>query len=110
MQEFANRLQTLADSEDFGARHWDTGEALDMRNRSVRDQYVRTLVDLHSNENVHNRACHNLWVYNFEVRQYRIASDEGHLADHLRSRLGRTRYAKALAQVSKGAGRRPKTG
>lgn len=78
--------------QDFRSRLRDEGQR-------YADMRPLPPVDCRSNENVHNRACHNLWVYNFEVKQYRTAVGEGHLIDHLKSRLNGTRYAKALAQI-----------
>jgi queuine/archaeosine tRNA-ribosyltransferase len=101
MCRFANRLARLADEEDFAAKDWQTGTLLNLKDAVVRRQYVADLVDLSSNENVHNRACHNLWVYNFEVRSYREAACRGRLDHFIASRLRGTRYEPAFAHAKR---------
>ncbi len=102
MNLFAERLRWLAETEGFFTKNWQTGEVLDLRSPSVCRQYVETLVDWQSNENVHNRACHNLWVYNFEVRRARQAMAEGRFEQFLESRLAHTRYYRALLAARTG--------
>jgi tRNA-guanine family transglycosylase len=96
MDRFAERLRRLADEEGFFAKDWENGETLDLRSKSVVVQYVQSLVDVKSNENLHNRACHNLWVYNFEVRQARKALLEDRFEQFIETRLVNTRYRKAI--------------
>lgn len=93
---FNDRLKRLADEEGFFVKDWNTGEKLDIHSKSVRRQYVQNLVDVRRNENIHNRACHNLWVYNWEVRQYRQALIEDRLEQFVESRLANTRYKRAF--------------
>lgn len=93
---FSERLRMLADEEGFYVKDWVTGEILRLDSRDERDQYIRSLVDMRSNENVHNRACHNLWVYNFEVRKARQAITEGRFEELVASRLKDTRYRRAF--------------
>jgi len=96
MTRFRARMAKLADEEGFSVKDWLTGTKLDLTDRATRVRYVESLVDLKSNEHVHNRACHNLWTYNFEVRQYRAAMQRGCLEDFLFSRLAATRYGSAF--------------
>jgi len=96
MARFGKRLKRLADEEGFFVKDWTTGERLDIRSKSVLHQYVHSLVDIRSNENIHNRACHNLWVYNFEVRQARQALAEGRFEQFVENRLANTRYKKVF--------------
>jgi tRNA-guanine family transglycosylase len=96
MSCFAERLKKLADEEEFFVKDWYTGEVLDLQSKTVRDQYVQSLVDIKSNENIHNRACHNLWVYNFEVRQTRQAIIENRFEQFVETRLANTRYKTAF--------------
>lgn len=96
MRRFRARLAKLAREEGFAAKDWQTGELLDLTDRPTRVRYVESLVDLESNEHVHNRACHNLWTYNFEVRQYREAGEGDALDSFVKSRLGGTRYQGAF--------------
>lgn len=96
MARFGERLKYLADEEGFFVKDWDTGEILDLQSKDVRNQYIQSLVDEKSNENIHNRACHNLWVYNFEVRQARQAIAEGCFEQFVENRLKGTRYRRAF--------------
>ena len=96
MQQFQNRLGILADEEGFTAKNWISGDVLDLTGAAARRQYVADLVDLVSNEHVHNRACHNLWSFNFEVRRYRAAQRKGLLDQFMEGRLRNSRYANAF--------------
>jgi queuine/archaeosine tRNA-ribosyltransferase len=69
---------------------------LDMASMTACEDYVRTLVDVESNENVHNRACHNLWVFNNEVKRFREEQRKGVLDSFVESRLTGTRYFAAF--------------
>ncbi len=99
MKQFGDRLGVLANEEGFTAKNWISGAAIDLTKGAVRRSYVAGLVDLVKNEHVHNRACHNLWSFNFEVRRYRAALRAGELHGFLWSRLGQTRYASALERA-----------
>jgi len=96
MRRFSNRLLRLADDEGFYVKDWQTGKKVDVRRVAARNEYVESLVDLKSNEHVHNRACHNLWVYNSEVRSFRAAASTDRLDGFITSRLAGTRYATAF--------------
>lgn len=56
-----------------------------------------SLVDVSSNENIHNRGCHNLWVYNFEAQQARNAIISGNFDSFVEQRLANTRYYNAFS-------------
>lgn len=101
MRLFRRRMGDLANREGFAAKDWDTGSLLDLTDAATRRDYVDNLVDLNSNEHVHNRACHNLWTFNFEVRQYRAAAEAGRLEAFLTSRLTGTRYQAAFEYAKK---------
>lgn len=96
LRGFEERLLQLANEEGFTVKDWETGEELDLASNSVCSDYVRSLVDEKSNEHIHNRACHNLWSYNFEIRQYRRAIGEDRIEQFIASRLSNTRYAKSF--------------
>jgi tRNA-guanine family transglycosylase len=100
MKQFGDRLARLAEEEGFETKDWSTGHLLNMTDGSARELYVRSLVDLERNEHVHNRACHNLWTYNFEVRRYRKMAEAGQLDGFLRSRLTGTRYGNAFEHAN----------
>jgi queuine/archaeosine tRNA-ribosyltransferase len=97
MRRFGNRMQALSDEEGFSVKNWTSGARVDLSKNGERRDYVDSLVDLVSNEHVHNRACHNLWVYNSEVRSYRRAERRGTLDHFIAKRLSGTRYEAAFA-------------
>jgi queuine/archaeosine tRNA-ribosyltransferase len=101
MAQFRQRLAILADQEGFTTKNWLNGHRIDLTQAAARRLYVKNLIDLKNNEHVHNRACHNLWSFNFEVRQYRKAKREGLLEDFLQSRLADTRYGTAFQHARK---------
>ncbi len=101
MAQFRRRLAILAEQEGFTAKDWLSGGSIDLTQAAARQYYVHTLIDLKSNEHVHNRACHNLSSFNFEVRQYRRAKQEGLLDEFLESRLHDTRYAGAFQHAKR---------
>ncbi len=95
-QRFAKHLKRLHNEEGFFVKDWLTGEVIDLSSDTVIEQYVESLVDIKSNENIHNRACHNLWVYNFEVRRIRKAIVEDRFEQFIEARLANTRYKVAF--------------
>lgn len=92
MTRFAQRLNSLIAEENFYVKDWVIGARLNLASERECLDYVDTLVDTHSNENVHNRACHNLWTYNFEVKQAKKAIQEDHFEEFVEKRLTNTRY------------------
>ncbi len=101
MGQFRHRLAVLAQQEGFTAKDWISGHTIDLTQAAARRDYVSGLIDLKGNQHVHNRACHNLWSFNFEVRQYRQAQRTGLLDEFLESRLGGTRYSAAFYHAKK---------
>jgi hypothetical protein len=108
-QRFAERLQQLWSEEGFYVKDWTSGAEVDMDSSESLRSYVENLVDVRSNENVHNRACHNLWVYNFEARRARQALSEGRLEQFVASRLMNTRYRVIFEDASPKRKRFPRT-
>ena len=92
--QFAERLKHLSDTEGFVVKDWNSGNILCLLSDADREQYVENLVDSNSNENIHNRACHNLWVYNYEMRKARQAISENRFEEFVEQRLTGTRYMK----------------
>ena len=101
MAQFRHRLAVLAQQEGFTAKDWISGRTIDLTQAAARRDYVSGLIDLKGNQHVHNRACHNLWSFNFEVRRYRQAQRSGLLDEFLESRLGGTRYSAAFDHAKK---------
>lgn len=99
--KFAERLVKLGGDEGFYVRDWITGARLDCSQFAEAMDYVDQLVDRKSNENVHNRACHNLWVFNWEVNQYRDAIARGRECSFVQSRIQGTRYESAFEKAKR---------
>ncbi|MFB3918344.1 MAG: hypothetical protein ACE14M_16560 [Terriglobales bacterium] len=103
IRRFARKLWGLHDSERFYVKDWLTGHQIALESPSVCEDYARTLIDLKSNENIHSRACHNLWVYNYELARYRAAVENGTLETFLRDRVSGTRYERTFQWLQKKA-------
>jgi tRNA-guanine family transglycosylase len=101
IKSFAQQMHDLHGKEQFFVKDWSTGARIDLGSPSVCEDYSRSLTDFKSNENIHNRACHNLWVYNYELRCYREARQEGTLEEFLTGRMSDTRYERTLAWLRK---------
>jgi tRNA-guanine family transglycosylase len=101
MRRFSNRMLALAEDEGFRVKDWQTCRKIDISKAGERSDYVNSLIDLVTNEHVHNRACHNLWVYNSEVRSYRTAMKRDHLDEFISKRLAGTRYSEAFEYAQK---------
>jgi tRNA-guanine family transglycosylase len=95
---FALRIKALHDTEGYCVKHWQTGEWVNVNCNGELNDYVDSLSDRQSNENLHNRACHNLWTYNFEARKAREAINKGEWGDFIRKRLLNTRYKTCVMQ------------
>ncbi|MBI4671806.1 MAG: hypothetical protein HY741_09090 [Chloroflexi bacterium] len=86
----------LYDEEDFFVKDWETGEILDNPNEDDLDQYIATMTDRKGHRHLHNRACHNLWVFNFEAKRARAEIEKGRFEEFVDSRLKNTKYYKAF--------------
>ncbi|MCS7211082.1 MAG: hypothetical protein NZ844_05545 [Chloroherpetonaceae bacterium] len=89
---FAERIKLLHDEEGYYVKDWQTGNWINIACNGELNDYVDSLSDIHSNENVHNRACHNLWTYNFEARKAREAMHSDKWEKFICKRLSNTRY------------------
>jgi tRNA-guanine family transglycosylase len=89
---FAARLKFLIEEDEFYVKDWTNGERLPLVSLGDCLDYTNDLIDVRSNENIHNRACHNLWVFNFEVKQLRKSMQNDKRDAFIRSRLRDTQY------------------
>lgn len=105
MRAFAERLRRLSDEEGFRVKDWMSGEEKQLLTPTDFLDYTYTLVDTESNENIHNRACHNLWVYNFEVKKYREALGANDVDNFVKGRLKATQYESVLASIQQASKR-----
>lgn len=99
VEAMKKRILQLYDQEGFYLKDWNTGKILRDPNNDDLNQYIRELTDEHSNEHVHNRACHNLWVFNFEAKRARQEIERGNFEPFVESRLKDCRYYKAFLQA-----------
>jgi queuine/archaeosine tRNA-ribosyltransferase len=106
VRRFARQLAHLSRTEGFFVKDWSTGNKLDSTDMFVCEQYTHSLSDLESNENIHNRACHNLWIYNSEMKLCRQALQAGKLEAFITRRLETTRYKPAFDIAKKRLARR----
>ncbi|MCS6923798.1 MAG: tRNA-guanine transglycosylase [Fimbriimonadales bacterium] len=98
---FAEHLWRLVNDEGFSVRNWDTGEPLPLSSLKACRAYAEQLIDPQGNQQVHWRACHNLWTYAYEARRVREAIHADQLEPLLYARLRGTRYYNALSEVVK---------
>lgn len=96
IKKLGTKLRELHTQESFSVKNWANGSVLALDSLSVCEDYAHTLTDLKSNENVHNRACHNLWVYNYETERYRNAVETHAIEWFLEKRMVGTRYDTAF--------------
>lgn len=108
LREMKDIILRLYGEEGFVIKDWVTGEVLRDPNDDDLDQYIRELTDKHGNQHIHNRACHNLWVFNFEVQRAQEEMKRGRFEEFVESRLKDSKYYQAflLARESRCASRR----
>ena len=96
---FSTRLLQLHTRELFPVKDWRNGQAVQLYSLSACEDYTHTLTDIRSNENLHSRACHNLWVYNYELERYRQALRAGTIEKFLECKMTGTRYDAAFKSL-----------
>jgi len=96
LQEMKKLILRLYDEEGFVIKDWMTGEILRNPNDDDLDQYIRELTDRRGNQHIHNRACHNLWVFNFEVKRAQEEMRRGRFEEFVESRLKDSKYYQAF--------------
>lgn len=68
---FADRLLELIDEEGFAVKDWDKKQNWDIRNKSDALSYLNYLEHQDGEKDIHRRACHNLYAFNFEASRVR---------------------------------------
>lgn len=86
----------LYSEEGFILKNWDNGDLINDPNNSDLHHYLMGLMDTKKENRVHKRACHNLWVFNFEVKRLRDMIKAGKSEEFVESRLRGTKYYKAF--------------
>jgi len=96
LAEMKQLIFKLYDEEGFFLKDWETGEILNSPNEDDLDQYIANMTDRKRHRHLHNRACHNLWVFNFEAERARAEIQKGRFEEFVDSRLKGTKYYKAF--------------
>ncbi len=77
---FADRLLELIDEEGFAVKDWDKQDKQqdwDIRNKSDALSYLDYLEHQKGEKDIHRRACHNLYAFNFEANRVRQEKKKG---------------------------------
>lgn len=96
IRELKALILKLYEKEGFHVKDWTSGEVLRNPNDSDLDQYIADLTDRRGNPHIHNRACHNLWVFNFEAKRARQEIACGNFEGFIEGRLKGTKYYDAF--------------
>ncbi|MCC6278867.1 MAG: hypothetical protein IT289_13220 [Oligoflexia bacterium] len=103
---FKSRLNTmkktilrLYSEEGFTLKDWGNGSLINNPNTSDLHHYLIGLMDTKKKNHVHDRACHNLWVFNFEVKRVREMIKLGKVDQFVESRLAGTKYFNAFLKA-----------
>jgi tRNA-guanine family transglycosylase len=94
LHRFTTRLVELCHEESFIVKNWDTGDDWTINNEKDALSYLNFLQDQKGVNNLHRRACHNLYSFNFEARKV-FEMQSKSLADlerFIQSRLHSTIY------------------
>ena len=97
---FADHLLYLINKEEFVVKNWDdqSGEIRPICNEQEALAYLDYLEDKDGKNNIHRRACHNLYAFNFEANQVRQEMKRGasYLETFIKSRMKSTIYNKTF--------------
>lgn len=92
---FAHHLLHLIHEEGFIVRDWDCGDIYSVQNEAQALDYLDYLEDRDGVNQIHRRACHNLYSFNFEAARVRQEIAAGNLEAFVRRRMT-TRYLKSF--------------
>ena len=99
---FVEHLLLLISEEKFAVKDWKSGEPWSIDSEQEALSYLDSLEDQDGKNNIHHRACHNLYAFNFEAK--RVREEKGGLETFISNRLNSTIYRKtfehAIKQVS----------
>ena len=97
---FAQHLLQLISNEGFIIKYWDdqSRETRPIGNEQEALAYLDDLEDQDGKNNIHRRACHNLYAFNFEANQVRQKMKKGanSLETFIESRMKSTIYKKTF--------------
>ena len=97
---FAKHLLQLMNDEEFVIKYWDNQpeEIRSICNEQEALAYLDDLEDKDGKNNIHRRACHNLYAFNFEANRVRQEMKQGMsaLETFIKSRMKSTIYKKTF--------------
>lgn len=74
---FAKHLLQLIDEEAFAVKNWDNENTLSICDKREALSYLDSLEHRDGKNNIHFRACHNLYAFNFEANRVRQEKKKG---------------------------------
>ena len=104
--EFADRLLELIDEEGFAVKDWDKEKDWKIRNKDEALSYLDYLEHKDGEQHIHRRACHNLYVFNFEAKRVRqekkkgVRAFETFIEGRMKSPIYRKTFKHAVEKVS----------
>ena len=105
-QAFAQRLLQLTADEGFSVKNWDVNEDWPISNLRDALGYLDYLEAREGKTQLHGRACHNLYTFNFEANRVRQEIKAGNLETFIKSRMKSTVYRRtfdyAIEQATSG--------
>ena len=101
--KFAQRLLNLVNDENFAVKNWETKEEWQISSLEDANKYIEFLMDREKSNNIHRRACHNLYTFNFEAKKIRKLSKLSRVKfeQFVESRLIHTIYDRVLKYAVK---------
>ena len=99
---FADRLLELRNTEEFAVKDWDKEEDWEIRDKDDALSYLDYLEHQEGEKNIHRRACHNLYAFNFEAKRVRQEKKKGirALETFIEGRMKSPAYQKAFAYAT----------
>ena len=96
---FTDRLLELINEEGFAVKDWDKQQDWNIRNKSDALSYLDYLEHQEGEKDIHRRACHNLYAFNFEANRVRQEKKKGltALEAFIEGRMKSPVYQKAFA-------------
>ncbi|MDE0555421.1 MAG: hypothetical protein OXI24_14455 [Candidatus Poribacteria bacterium] len=102
---FADRLLELVDEEEFAVKNWDEDKDWEIHNTDDARSYLDYLEHQEGEKDIHCRACHNLYAFNFEAKRVREEKKKGIVAletfieNRMKSPVYRKIFADAIEKV-----------
>ena len=95
-QAFAQRLLQLTTDEGFAVKNWDVDEDWPIGSERDAFLYLDYLEDRKGKNQIHGRACHNLYTFNFEANRVRQEMMSSNLETFIKSRMKSTVYQRTF--------------